>query len=304
MPNLYYNAPADNVPLTTVRSANENTDRASVEAAFDLIPAQSDLQRVLYGTDISTVVNFYEVTVPYLTGSYIAGQEITFEAVLANTGAASIQINGGVIVDLVDSTGAALSNNTIIIGQVVKCIYTTTGNFRIINVINVGTTNVDQAGDYTWTGSHDFTGATVTGLSSVVDLDASYPWTGAHAFAVTPTINGNPVFNATNINTAVITVTEETGTSYTAVLGDRNGLTTLNNAAAIAYTVPPNSSVAYPIGTTLSICQTGAGQVTITPGSGVTLSSSLGLLTDAQYAFATLLKIQTDTWLVTGSLTT
>jgi hypothetical protein len=46
-----------------------------------------------------------------------------------------------------------------------------------------------------------------------------------------------------------------------------------DNASPIALTIPPNSSVAYGIGTQINIMQLGAGQVTITAGAGVTLNS-------------------------------
>lgn len=103
--------------------------------------------------------------------------------------------------------------------------------------------------------------------------------------------------------TAQIALNAQTGTSYTAVLGDDGDLVTLDNAAAITFTVPPNSSVAFGIGTQINIMQLGAGQVTITPGAGVTIrSANSRLKTTAQYSVATCVKIATDTWVAVGSL--
>jgi hypothetical protein len=70
-------------------------------------------------------------------------------------------------------------------------------------------------------------------------------------------------------------------------------LVTCDNAASIALTIPPNSSVAYGIGTQINIMQMDAtGTVTITAGAGVTLNSDgAKLKTNAQYAVATCLKI-------------
>ena len=49
--------------------------------------------------------------------------------------------------------------------------------------------------------------------------------------------------------------------------------------------------------------QLGAGTVTITAGAGVTLNSAGSKLkTDAQYAVATCVKIDTDTWVAVGNL--
>ncbi len=107
----------------------------------------------------------------------------------------------------------------------------------------------------------------------------------------------------TNLAIAMIALNAQTGTSYTTVLGDDGKLITLDNAAAITLTIPPNGTVAYGIGTQLNIMQLGAGQVTITPGAGVTIrSAGSKLKTKEQYAVATCVKIATDTWVAVGNL--
>ncbi len=91
--------------------------------------------------------------------------------------------------------------------------------------------------------------------------------------------------------------------SYVLVLADALKLVTVTNANACTLTVPPNSSVAFPTGTTIAVCQGGAGQVTITAGSGVTINSAdSALKLTGQYATCSLIKTATDTWLCTGSL--
>lgn len=105
------------------------------------------------------------------------------------------------------------------------------------------------------------------------------------------------------VATAMIAINAQTGTTYTTVLADDGKLITCDNGSAIALTIPPNSSVAYGIGTQINIMQLGAGTVTITAGAGVTLrSAGSKLKTDAQYAVATCCKIATDTWVVVGNL--
>ncbi len=105
------------------------------------------------------------------------------------------------------------------------------------------------------------------------------------------------------VATAMIAINAQIGTTYTTVLTDDGKLITADNASAIALTIPPNSSVAYGIGTQINIMQLGAGTVTITAGAGVTLRSAGNKLkTDAQYAVATCCKIATDTWVVVGNL--
>ena len=106
----------------------------------------------------------------------------------------------------------------------------------------------------------------------------------------------------TAVATAMIAINAQTGTTYTTVLTDDGKLITADNAASIALTIPPNSSVAYGIGTQLNIMQLGAGVVTITAGSGVTLrSNGTKLKTNGQYAVATCCKIAADTWVVVGN---
>jgi len=115
----------------------------------------------------------------------------------------------------------------------------------------------------------------------------------------------NQILTAAECNTlatAMIAINAQTA-SYTAVLTDDGKLITMSNASANNFTVPPNSSVAYGIGTQLNIAQLGAGQTTIVAGSGVTLNSAgTKLKLTAQYAVATCVKTDTNTWFVVGNL--
>ncbi len=102
---------------------------------------------------------------------------------------------------------------------------------------------------------------------------------------------------------SVAATNAQTGTTYTLVFADAYRTVEMNNASANTLTVPPNSSVAFPIGTTIDVVQTGAGKTTIAPGSGVTINSAGGLLSvGAQWSRVTLRKRATDTWVATGSL--
>ncbi len=302
MPNPFYEAPPSNIPLTRVRSANENTDRRAVEAGFDRIPAPADLYRNLYGIDQSLGPTLYEITVPYLEGDYVEGQELTFEALFSNTGAANIQVNGGAIVELADTAGAALGAGIIGAGQMVKAIYTSNGRFRLLNVVNVGSAAVDQAGNYNWTGTHNFTDATVIGLTP--DLDADYDWGGQHNWtAQIPQIFGNEIFYQANIKRGVVEVYTEAGLTFTPGEGNINTLVLMNNAAANSYIIPEDATENFPVGATLVVAQFNSGETTITPENGnVTLLTEIGLIINAQYGFATALKVSPNTWLVTGSL--
>ena len=92
--------------------------------------------------------------------------------------------------------------------------------------------------------------------------------------------------------------------SYTlSALTERDSLIEVSSASAVTVTVPPNSSVAYPVGTSIDILQTGAGQITVAAGSGVTINATPGLKLRTQWSGATLFKRATDTWVLYGDLT-
>ena len=99
----------------------------------------------------------------------------------------------------------------------------------------------------------------------------------------------------------LVATNEKTG-SYTLALGDAQGVVEMNVASANTLTVPPNSSVAYPIGTSILVVQTGAGQTTIAAGAGVTVNSYIGLKIIGRWAGCTLIKRSANTWVAVGGL--
>lgn len=93
--------------------------------------------------------------------------------------------------------------------------------------------------------------------------------------------------------------------AYTLVLADAGKL--IRSASGThAWTVPPNSSVAFPIGTVISLRNAvGGGTVTITRGSGVSIyiggETTSKDPTFAEGGIATLVKEDTNTWVVSGA---
>ena len=109
--------------------------------------------------------------------------------------------------------------------------------------------------------------------------------------------------DGTVINNVVIN--EESGTTYTLALSDNGKLVKLTSASATTVTVPPNSSVDFPVGAIIAIVQYGAGTVSVQGGSGVTVNSTAGSASasfTAQYAGGQLYQIATDEWLLIGSV--
>lgn len=108
--------------------------------------------------------------------------------------------------------------------------------------------------------------------------------------------------NVSDSNFSLIQTNRQTA-NYTLVLTDVDKLIELNSASAISVTVPPNSSVAFPIGTVILIAQYGAGTASVVAGSGVTIRSAGGALSlSSQYAGASLIKIATNEWYLNGSI--
>ena len=95
---------------------------------------------------------------------------------------------------------------------------------------------------------------------------------------------------------------------YTAVLADQyQVLEIMNKATAIAFKIPTNASVAFPIGTVITVLNIGAGTCTISAvTSGTTTVLSAGATaaapTLAQYKSAACIKTGTDTWYVVGAV--
>jgi hypothetical protein len=117
------------------------------------------------------------------------------------------------------------------------------------------------------------------------------------------------IFTAADYNGLVaFTVGAAQTGDYTAVIADAYQVVELmNKATAIAYKIPTNASVAFPIGTVLNILNIGVGACTIsavTPGTTTILSAGATAAspTLAQYKAAACIKTGTDTWYVVGAI--
>ena len=95
----------------------------------------------------------------------------------------------------------------------------------------------------------------------------------------------------------------QVGTTYTFVLADAGKMVTSANGSAQTITVPPNSSVAFAVGTQIILQGILAGVVTLVAGVGVTVNSKdSNLAIDGQWAAVTLVKTATDVWSLIGAL--
>jgi hypothetical protein len=117
------------------------------------------------------------------------------------------------------------------------------------------------------------------------------------------------IFTAADYNGLVaFTIGAAQTADYTAVIADTyQVLELMNKATAIAYKIPTNASVAFPIGTVLTILNIGAGTCTISAvTSGTTTILSAGTVPAAptlgQYKSAACIKTGTDAWYVVGAI--
>jgi hypothetical protein len=123
-----------------------------------------------------------------------------------------------------------------------------------------------------------------------------------------PFVTGE-VLTAAAMNTLVaFDVTADKTADYTAVLADQyQQLISMNKATAVAFKIPTNASVAFAVGTVITVLNKGVGLVTISAvTSGTTTVLSAGAVaaspTVAQYKSAACIKVATDTWYVVGAV--
>ena len=92
-------------------------------------------------------------------------------------------------------------------------------------------------------------------------------------------------------------------TNSTLVIGDEFGVVRSTSASPTSMTIPPNASVAFPLGTVIGGEQHGAGKFSWVAGAAVIIRSADGNLGHrTQYSATYLRKLATDTWLLAGDL--
>ena len=124
--------------------------------------------------------------------------------------------------------------------------------------------------------------------------------------ALRPSFTPGDTLTAANMNTlanGLVSVSAQTGTAYTIGTADVGKLVTVNNAAAQTITVPTNASVAFAIGDQVNFLNLSTGTATFAPaGTAVIRSAGSRLKLSDQYAVCTVLKIDTDAWVMLGNL--
>ena len=250
------------------------------------------------------------------------------------SGNLTIDSTGGTITvddDLIVTGNATINNDLIVTGNITISGNTTTLNTETITVedktIELGSsaspsnTTANGAGivvpdgaankSFTWSSS-----SLAWSSSEDLNLDSGKVLK----------INGTEVLSATNYtgqaatvaaNSVTATILQEgvpragfrsqlnaqTGTSYTLALTDLAKLVTMDSSSTMTLTVPANSSVSFQVGDRIDILRKGTGELTIAPvNGGVLVNGTPGLKLRAQWSSATLVKLDTDTWVALGDL--
>jgi hypothetical protein len=149
------------------------------------------------------------------------------------------------------------------------------------------------------------TGA-ITGSSSIAANSVYLATSGGGQAVLAPAASSSTytiTVPAANANMGILEITQNAqAAGYTLVLGDSGKSIYMTSAGA--FTIPANSSVAFPIGTAVTFINMNAGACTIVITSDTmyqTGTGTTGTRTLAQYGLATVVKMTATTWMIAGS---
>jgi hypothetical protein len=174
--------------------------------------------------------------------------------------------------------------------------------------------------DYTWSGTHAFNSHPVT-FEQVIKAKAginNFETTTARDAALLSPAHGTVAFiknvNSTVVNQIQYYSTEtnswvnytdasfaSVSSNYTLGLSDSGKM--INVSAAATITIPANTSIPFAVGTRIDFIRTGSGDVIFAAASGVTINSKNSWTKlNSQYSGGTIVKLDTNTWILIGDL--
>jgi hypothetical protein len=262
------------------------------------------------------------------TGNVSGGNIITAAAISAASVSASGNITGGNIqgsnlrtAGLVSATGNVTGGNLNVAGNIVNvtgALSIITGSNGNIALAPNGTGIVTASGAFSTVGN--ITGGNVLGGANV----NATTHTGT-TVSVSANITGGNVTTAGLTSTASLSITGNTATvtsanysigyltipqvtlsaNSTAALTDSGKHFYSTTAGNLEITIPDNANVAFPVGTAISIVVQAAGNVLVVTQPSTTLylggNATSGNRVVGTYGMATVLKVATNTWFISGT---
>ena len=276
----------------------------------------------------ATVANVSDVEIGYLDGvtSGIQTQINNKQAVVANVSDTEIGYLDGVTSAIQTQLDAKLASATAastyapLASPALTGTPTATLAVTGTNTTQIATTSFVQQEIGVLTAGAPAALNTLDELAAALGDDASYAASittalGNKAPLASPTFTGTVTLPAAGIVFTDGTqakegvpsrtpISQKTDSYTLSALTERDSLIEVSKATATTITIPTDATLNFPIGTSIDILQTGAGQVTIAPVSGtVTVNATPGLKLRTTWSSATLLKRAANTWVVFGDLT-
>lgn len=133
---------------------------------------------------------------------------------------------------------------------------------------------------------------TLNKIASAINNDENFSTTIANTYLTqAAAVSGySPRYYVENVQSS----------DYTLTINDINKVIAMDNSASAQVIVPPNSEVAFPVGTVINVCRMNEGLVFITQGDGVTVQNS-GYIYN-RYSEISLRKRDTNEWILSGNV--
>jgi len=97
------------------------------------------------------------------------------------------------------------------------------------------------------------------------------------------------------------TVNTQSGTSYTLLASDLGKMIKFTNSGSVTLTVPTDASVSFNVGDRIVLMLDSTGTLTVVAASGVTVNSEGSIFElNTRYSIASLIKLATNSWVLTG----
>jgi hypothetical protein len=146
----------------------------------------------------------------------------------------------------------------------------------------------------------------ISGLSSSLALKANL---AAPSFTGGVTVDSSGIIFTDGTQTkegvpSRTPIIQKTAAYTLGALTERDSLIEVSHTggSAVNVTIPADSTLNFPVGTSIDVLQTNTGGVAIAAGAGVTVNATPGLTLRTQWSSATLLKRAANTWVVYGDL--